>query len=209
MFKLEINEKKYNVPESFDELKLSQYCDCFYNIKSVEAEMDEKERRELAIKNSVIILSRLLGEKDDFLETVPVTIYSKLSEICKYIFETSERFLDNSSSKVKIDGDIYQIPEPSEMTLRQFIDAESVLEEDGNEQYIRMLAVLLSKRVKGGYEPYTGEFEKMIPKIANLSCTEALPLVYHHLKKKIVSQRITEVYSTIQQNQLARLTKSS
>lgn len=44
MLKIEYDGKKYEIPQSFDELTLEQYCKAFYKLPKIEEDMDELQR---------------------------------------------------------------------------------------------------------------------------------------------------------------------
>lgn len=184
MRKLEIDDKKYNIPESFDELTFETYCKIFYNLPTLKDDMEDAEKFKMMKENESIILSRVLGEKDNFCLDLPITVYNKLINIIKYIFDVSE-FEKNSKANIVIDGKHYGIPPVSEMALRRFIDADVVLnEQQNNMQYIEMLAILLSTKDKNGkWTPYDGKYEDMMGKLRSMPCSKVLPLVYHFFKK--------------------------
>lgn len=194
MIKLEINDKKYNIPTSFEELKLEQYCSAFFNLPKTSEDMDELEMFEVLKKNESIILSRLLGEDDDFCMDLPLNVYALVNEKVKFIYD-SEAFTKNHKSSIKIDGKVYSIPPLNEMSLRQYIDADMVLKAEENPlQYVELLSVLLTaKDDNGKWIPYDGSYQEMMERVKNLSCSDALPLVYHFFLKSHTSKKLSRV----------------
>jgi len=194
MIKLEINNKKYKVPTSFDELTLEQYCKIFYKLPTFNDEDDDVTKFKKMRECESIILSRLLGEKDDFCLDLPLPIYAKLNEAVKFLYDI-ERFLINAKAGITIDHRRYAIPPMQEMPLRQYIDADMVMqEEENNMQYIELLSILLTaKDANGKWIPYNGDYEEMFGKVRNLSCEEALPLVFHFFKKSEISKRLSQI----------------
>lgn len=194
MIKLEINDKKYNIPTSFEELKLEQYCKSFFNLPKTSEDMDELEMFEVLKKNESIILSRLLGEDDDFCLDLPLNVYALVNEKVKFIYD-SEAFTKNHKSSIKIDGKVYSIPPLNEMSLRQYIDADMVLKAEENPlQYVELLSVLLTaKDDNGKWIPYDGSYQEMMERVKNLSCSDALPLVYHFFLKSHTSKKLSRV----------------
>lgn len=209
MVKLEINDKKYKIPESFEELSLEQYCKVFYKLdtdKTDDELMDFKRSRE----NESIILSRLLGEADDFCLDLPMNVYAQLNEKVRFLYDV-DYLLKNAKAGITIDGKRYSIPPFNEMSLRQYIDADVVMKEKENDlQYIELLSILLTAKDKEGkWIPYDGKYEELMGKIRQLKCSEALPLVYHFFKKGEALKRISKVSMKVEASQQHQLTASS
>jgi hypothetical protein len=209
MVKLEINDKKYKIPESFEELSLDQYCKVFYKLdtdKTDDELMDFKRSRQ----NESIILSRLLGENDDFCLDLPLNVYAQLNEKVRFLYDV-DYLLKNAKAGIVIDGKRYSIPPFNEMSLRQYIDADVVMKEKENDlQYIELLSILLTAKDKEGkWIPYDGKYEELMGKIRQLKCSEALPLVYHFFKKGEALKRISKVSMKVEASQQHQLTASS
>lgn len=211
MVKLEINDKHYDIPTSWDSLTLEQYCKSFYNLPKTNDDMSDIELFEVIKKNESIILSRLLGEDDSFCMDLPLNVYAQLIEKVKFMYDNSP-FEKNHKSSVKIDGKVYSIPPLSEMSLRQYIDADVVLKDEQSPlQYIELLSVLLTaKDDSGKWIPYDGKYQEMMEKVKRLSCTDALPLVYHFFLKSHISKKLSQAYMTVEAvNRLPHSTQSS
>ena len=184
MIKLEINDKKYKLPTSWDELTLEDYCRVFYKLSTGSEDEDVIMKFKRVRENESIILSRLLGEADDFCLGLPMNVYAKLNESVKYLYDVD--FLKkNSKAGIIIDGERYSIPPFNEMSLRQYIDADVVMQEKENElQYIELLAILLTRKDKEGkWIPYNGDYQELMGKLRKIPCSESLGIVYHFFKK--------------------------
>ena len=183
MVKLEINDKHYELPTSFEELTLGQYCKIFYKLDTSESD-DEIESFKKGKENEAIILSRLLGERDDFCLDLPLNVYALLNEKVKFLYDVGY-LLKNSRAGIVVDGKRYSIPPFNEMSLRQYIDADVVMKEKENDmQYIELLSILLTATDKDGkWEKYNGDYQEMMGKLRKMKCSEALPIVYHFFKK--------------------------
>lgn len=189
MLKLEINEKKYDIPTSYNELTLKQYCKAFYKLPTSTSD-DEAERLETMKKNEATILSRIMGEKDDFCLDLPWGVYQKLADAISFIYDDS--LLKNTSSHIIINGERYSIPPMNEMSLRQFIDADVVMKEENDDSYIELLSVLLLKRKDGKYVPYDGDYKERMKLIGNAPCSVTLPLVFHFFLKGNTFKKLSE-----------------
>lgn len=206
---LEINGKSYKLPTSWDSLTLEQYCKVFYKLDTSESD-DEIEAFKKSKENEAIILSRLLGEKDDFCLDLPLNVYALLNEKVKFLYDVGY-LLKNSKAGIVIDGKRYSIPPFNEMSLRQYIDADVVMKEKENDmQYIELLSILLTAKDKHGkWESYTGDYQDMMGKLRKLKCSEALPIVYHFFKKGESLKRISQASMKAVESQQPQLIQSS
>lgn len=192
MLKIEYNGKKYEIPQSFDELTLEQYCKAFYNLPKVEDDASELEKFKVVKENESRILSRIMKEKDDFCMNLPLAIYARLNEAIQFIYD-SEYFIKNAKAGIVIDKKRYSIPPMSEMSMRQYIDADVVMQNESDMQYIELLSVLLlTQDNKGKWIPYNGDYQELMGKVRQLKCSDALGLVYHFFKKGLALKKISK-----------------
>ncbi len=194
MTKVEINDKVYSIPSSFDELSLADYCRVFKDLRLFSEDEDESVLLLNAKVNESIIISRLMGEDDEFCMDIPIELMNRLTPLVDYIYDVRV-MLSSHTSSVVIDKVRYFIPMPNEMSLRQYIDAEEVMKEDGDNQYINLLGVLLSRRDSDGkIVPYDGKYQEMANKVGGLKCSVALPLVYGFFQRWLPSRRDIKSY---------------
>lgn len=210
MIKLQINDKKYKIPESFDEMTLEQYCRIFWKLDISFDVDDEEEKIKKVIEAESRIISRLLGEDDDFCLDLPITVYNKIVNKTRFLYD-SDFFLKNAKAGIIIDGRRYSIPPMNEMSLRQYIDADVVMKEKENDhQYLELLSILLtSKDKEGKWEKYNGDYQELMGKLKNMSCTDTLPLVYHFFKKGEALKAISKASMKAVENQRLQHTASS
>lgn len=211
MIKLEINDKKYKIPESFDEMTLEQYCRIFFKLDVPnDVEDDEVEEFKRQANTQSIILSRLLGEDDDFCMGLPINVYGQLLGRTRFLYDI-DFLLKNSKAGIIIDGRRYSIPPMNEMSLRQYIDADVVMKEKENDhQYLELLSILLTAKDKQGkWEKYNGDYQELMGKLRNMSCTDTLPLVYHFFKKGEALKRISKASMKAVESQRLQHTASS
>lgn len=195
MLRININDKEYSIPESFDELSFEQYCRAFYKLPLISEDMDEVQQFRLIKENESRILSRIMGEEDDFCMDLPLTVFARLNEAIKFIYDT-DYFYKNAKAGITVRGKRYSIPALEKMSMRQFIDADMVMRGDENPlQYIELLAVLLlTYDNKGEYIPYGGDYEEMYGELRGMPCSKCLPLVFHFFKKGLAYRKLSEVY---------------
>ena len=197
MIKLKINDKEYSFPNKWDDISMKEYCHMFYNLPTADSEASEGEKYAQMIDNEAIIISRLLGEKDDFVSNLPIDVFLTLQNEMKFIYSIAD-FSDSKIFHLNIDGRKYFMPEPQEMSLRQYIDADMIMKEDENEnQFIELLACLLLPYGNDGKFEYDGKYQELIPKIEKMKASEGLPFVYTFFKKKQLSKKVTEAYSKV------------
>lgn len=210
MVKLEINDKRYELPESWDEISLEQYCKVFYKLETSKDDDDDIMAFKKGKENESIILSRLLGEEDGFCLDLPLNVYALLNEKVKFLYDVGY-LLKNSRAGIVVDGKRYSIPPFNEMSLRQYIDADVVMKEKDNElQYIELLSILLTtKDREGKWVKYNGDYQDMMGKLRKLKCSEALPIVYHFFKKGHSLKRLSQLSMKVVENPQPQHTASS
>lgn len=210
MKKLNINDKEYNLPETWKELDMKTYCRLFYKLEDVNDKMDDATRSIVTLRNESKIMSRLLGENDDFILSLPVDIFQLLRQNIQFLYDISG-FLDSKVFYLNIDGKKYFMPAPNEMSLRQYIDSDIIMKEESEAQFIELLACLLLPVGKDGKYEYDGKYQDLVPKIEKMSAEDGLPFIYTFFKKKILSKKVSEEFSKVQEaaNQLVKHTKNS
>lgn len=210
MIKLEIDDKKYSIPESFDELTFEQYCKVFWKLDTGIGIDDEVERFKKDTETEATILSRLMGESDDFCLSLPINVYVNIKQRIKYLYDI-DFLLKNAKAGIVIDGKRYSIQPFNEMELRRYIDADVVMKEKENPlQYIELLSILLASKWKDGkWIKYNGEYQEMMGKLRKMKCSDVLPLVYHFFKKGHSLKRISQLSMKVEESLQHHNTASS
>lgn len=187
MLKLTIENKEYEIPSSFSELTLGEYCRIFYNLAS------DTDDIKIMQENQSKIISRMLGENDDFLLDKPVGLYTRLLQLTGYIYDLSGFKMRKDNVKyLDIDGVRYEIKSPSEMSLRQYIDIDTTIkDEDNAEKYVELLSIMLVRRG----EEYNGDYKELSKKVSKIPCDVALPIVFHFFLKGLASRMVLGVSS--------------
>lgn len=198
MNKFEINGKEYQFPESWDDITMKQYCHLFHKLPTAPSEASDEEKLAHTIDTEAIIISRLLGENDDFVSNLPIEVFLTLQKQVRFIYSISD-FTESKIFYLNIDGKKYWMPEPQEMSLRQYIDADMIMKEEGENQFIELLACLLLPYGKDGKFEYDGNYQELIPKIERMKATDALPFIYTFFKKKQLSKNVTKAYSKVEE----------
>lgn len=196
--KIEINGKEYDFPQSWDEITMKQYCKLFHKLPKADSGASDEEKAVNVIRNEAVIISRLLGEKDDFVEHMPIKVFAMLQHEVSFIYSIND-FMNSKQFYLNIDGRKYFMPEPNEMSLRQYIDSDMIMKEEKEDQFIELLACLLLPYGKDGKYEYDGKYQDLIPKIENMRASEGLPFIYTFFKKKVLSKKVTEASSEVQE----------
>ena len=197
MYKIKINDKEYEVPTSFADITMEDYVRCFKGIRDT----DKLEGAELFYtvrENEAKIISRLLGEKDDFCMNMPVVIYQSLTQSCDFIYKLSS--IPHSNS-IEIDGIKYEIPKPEEFSLRQWIDVDVTMQDEGNDnRFLELLCILLMRRGEDGkFIPYDGEnIKRFYDKVCKMRASDGLGIVYHFFLKGEISRKLTSISSKME-----------
>lgn len=190
MNNIKINDKSYNIPSSFEELTLGEYCDIFYNLTNIDDIDDEAERKKESIKRQSVILSRILHEDDDFALELPITLYTKLFDMTKWIYNI-EQYQKLANNELKVDGITYHIKDVSKLSTRQYIDVDETLKEKTNKNlYCDVLAIIIQDK-------YKGEYKELSNKVKQLNCNEALPIVFFSFIQGKRSQAISQISSQL------------
>lgn len=204
MKKIEINGKNYEIPSSLHELTLKDYCRIFKGVKFDKA-MDWKDIK----YNEATLISRIMGESDDFALYLPLVVYNKICEMCVFLYDT-DRLKHNA--KITLDGKDYTIPNPSDMSLRQWIDVDITRQTEEEGMFIELYAILLCEIGEDGkVKPYDGNYKERIPLLEKYPADEAMSMINDFFEYGKSSQRVSDAYSKVEEaiNRFVRNTKSS
>lgn len=194
MLSLTINNKDYSVPTTFSDITLRQYCRIFSGLEKT----DGLEGKELFLankRNEAAILSRLMGERDDFAMELPLSLYSSLVEATRFIYGIQDM---KHKGFIELDGKEYKASKPEEMNLRQWIDIDVTAEEESPDKFIDILSMLLVEVGSDGErKPYKGYSKEFAQRLGETKCSESLPVVYRFFLRGAVSSRITRLYSML------------
>lgn len=186
MIRIILNNKNYEVPTEWKDINLKQYCNAFHNLKESEDKEDIKQAR----YNEAIVISRLLGEADDFAMNLPIEIYSLFQDKVSFIFDIKEFITADPKSTILVNGDAYSLVDIKDMPFRQYIDIEETLKDDENEyKFISLLSIVLKK--VGSNKKYENEDSELTKALESLTADKALPFIYSILKKNTYLQRLT------------------
>ena len=197
MYKIKINDKEYKVPTSFADITMEDYVRCFAHLRETD-NLDDKELFYAVRENESIIISRLLGEDDDFCMNMPIVIYNDIAESCSFIYRLRDL---PHMNEIVVDGVKYEIPKPEEFTLRQWIDVDVTMQDEKDDnRFLELLCILLMQRGEDGkFIPYSGdETKELLEKVKKMKASDGLSIVYHFFLKGEISKKITRVSSKVE-----------
>ena len=200
MISIGINGKDYKIPTSFDEIDLGTYCRVFSGLENTDG-LDGSDLFFATRHNEAKIISRLMGENDDFCMDMPLPIYGQLAESVSFIYGLAET---KHSQFIEIDGRRYTVPEPEQMNLRQWIDIDMTSTDDSmpddGEKYLRLLAVMLVEVGEDGKPvAYKGEDKSLYDKLKKVKASDGLGIVYHFFLRGAISSTISQAYSKVEE----------
>lgn len=204
MKKIEINGKEYKIPQSLHEVSLKQYCKIFNGMK-LDKEMEWKEIKYAESK----MISRIMGEDDDFALSLPLTVYNMVCEMCTFLYEAKHK---KHNDKVKLNGKYYTIPKPNDMNLRQWIDIDVTRQSGSEDMFIELYAILLCEIGEDGkVKEYDGKYEERIKALEDYPSDDAMSMINDFFVKGESSQKLMDAYSKVEEavNQFAHSTKGS
>lgn len=204
MKSITINDKKYKIPETMGEVTLKEYCRIFKGV-TFSKEMEWK-----TIKyNEATLISRILGESDDWALDLPLSVYDQICNMCSFLYSTKKL---KHTQVLNINGKKYTIPKAEEFNLRKWIDLDVIRQSDIDDMFIHIFAVLLSELDENNKpKPYMGNYEELIPLLENYPSDEAMSLITDFFAVGESSQRLSQKFSEAEEAviQFANNTKRS
>lgn len=196
MYNIKINDKEYQIPTSFADITMEDYVRCFRGLTDTE-NLDGGDLFQAVRRNESVVISRLLGEDDNFCLNMPIVIYQDIAESCQFIYRLNELPHKN---EIVVDGVKYEIPKPEEFSLRQWIDMDVTTQENDDNRFLELLCILLMKKDENGkFIPYNGdESKELLDKVRKMKASDGLSIVYHFFLRGEISRKITRVFSKME-----------
>lgn len=168
--KIEFDNVKLEIPDSWKDIKLSEY-EKWYMLKP-------ETRFEM-----VTYIAEVCNIDAKLLMQSPTQLFNVISEAIQFVFNQDLE----PKNKCEIDGEDYFISFSDKLTLGEYVDIEAVLESESKNKLSELLAILC-RPIGEKYDPDLTE--ERIEKFKNLSCDKALPLISFFLLKKKKSDEI-------------------
>lgn len=190
MLRIEFNNQKISVPNSWADITLADYEKWF---------MHQPEDKMQYIK----LMADICKIDTNMLLESPTQLFDAISDAVQFIFDTD----CEPATKVNIDGQDYFISLSDKLTLGEWIDIESILDSDSETKISEMLAIMC-RPVGESYDVETAKERKGL--FRSLTCDKALPLLAFFLHRKKESEAISAHYSQVvaQANQFLKDTKT-
>nr|DAE47086.1 MAG TPA: hypothetical protein [Caudoviricetes sp.] len=168
--KIEFDNVKLEIPDSWKDIKLSEY-EKWYMLKP-------ETRFEM-----VTYIAEVCNIDAKLLMQSPTQLFNIISEAIQFVFNQDLE----PKNKCEIDGEDYFISFSDKLTLGEYVDIEAVLESESKNKLSELLAILC-RPIGEKYNPDLTE--ERIEIFKNLSCDKALPLISFFLLKKKKSDEI-------------------
>lgn len=204
MKKISINEKDYQIPQSLHEVSLKDYCRIFKGIK-----FDTSMRWKDIKVNESILVSRILGEGDDFALSLPLTAYNTVVGLCSFLYDV-DKF--KHTNVLTHNGIKYSIPSPDKFNLRKWIDIDVTRQTEDEGMFIELFAILLDPIGEDGEcKPYDGKYEERKAWLEDYPADEAISMINDFFALGESLQKVTDAYSKVEEaiNRFAHSTRSS
>ncbi|MDU1891422.1 MAG: hypothetical protein E6767_12105 [Dysgonomonas sp.] len=190
MLKIDFNNHKFNVPASWQDVKLGDYEKWFMNIPQDKA-------------GYIHFVADICHIDPDLVLNSPTELFDALTEATSFLNNTDF----DPSDKIVIDGKDYFASFYDKLTLGEWIDIEETLTGDSQTKISELLAIVC--------RPLHEEYDTDIiadrkELFRNLSCDKVMPLVAFFLHKKKESDAILSHYSAVvaQANRFLKDTKT-
>jgi len=190
MLKIEFNQHKISVPDSWADITLADYEKWF---------MHQPEDK----MQYVALVADICKVDAQWLLESPTQLFDVISNALQFVFDTDFE----PAAKVNIGGTDYFISLSDKLTLGEWIDIEDTLSGESTTKVSETLAIVC--RPAG--ESYTVETAAARKELfRSLPCDKALPLLAFFLHRKKESEAILAHYSQVvdQANRFLRDTKT-
>ncbi|NDW19070.1 hypothetical protein D0T53_09110 [Dysgonomonas sp. 216] len=174
------NEQQINVPQSWNEIKLCDYERWFSYTPQNQTQY-------------ITYIANICNTDPAFILNSPVQVFDIIKENLNFIFEDS---INTPANSIILEGKEYFISFSDDLTLAEWVDIESVLESDNSKQLSTTLSILC-RPIGEIYNSKTSESRQ--PLFEQLTMDQALPLLAFFLLRKEQSERISHLYSQIEQ----------
>lgn len=167
---------KIKIPTKWEEVSLGQFE------KIMKLTGGENKRVDV-----MSLLSILTGQDEDYINSLPASFVETL--LAHLIFlNDNPRTYDQTSSQIKIEGDLYSIHFLEELKFGEYVEVNESIKNDPLD-YSSILAILCRKDGEAFDEDYVAnKFKKRKEMFQEQPVTEILPLVGFFLKLFLLSK---------------------
>lgn len=181
---------KFSIPTSWDDITLLQFQDICRMYNGAKPTMLD-------------FISYFTQKPKDELEQYPTPIIMELTKQLSYLDKDITKVSPNN--EVDIDGDIYRINKEEVMKFKEFVDSQTVMQNDSR-NYAMLLAILCRKEG----EIYDDDFISMklnerVRMFENTKINKVTPLISFFLSSLLISRMDMEQFSNNLKEQVTRL----
>lgn len=176
MIKIEFDNQKLNVPDSWKDIKLADYEKWYTRQPQTYAE-------------KVQYVADVAGIDVNILLNSPTQLFDIVAKSIDFIFDNHFDAKDN----VEINGTEFRISFADKLTLGEWVDVESLIDSESEHKLSELLAILCRP---AGEKYDADKVTERVDLFKNLSCDKALPLISFFLSRKKESEEILHHYST-------------
>lgn len=177
MIKIKFDDLTLHVPDSWQDITLSQYEKWHAHKPATKLEY-------------VRYVADVCGIEADVLLDAPSQLFDVVADTISFVFDNEFE----PSNKIEIDSTDYYISFADKLTLGEWVDVDDTIAGDSTTKMADMLAILC-RPIGEKYDPDTAEERKKL--FRNITCDKALPLINFFLFKKKQSDAILNHYSTV------------
>lgn len=194
MMKIEIDGVKLDIPESWKDVRISDYERWYMMNTNTKMELVHYTAKVCNIEVSILLES-------------PPAFFERIFETIQFIFDTQIEV----RGKLEIENQVFFISEFNKLTFGEYVDVDSILNSESKSKLSEILAVVC-RPVGERYNPENDELNaERINLFKGLTCDKVLPILSFFFLNRSESNRISNHYSRIEEgvNQLLRHIVSS
>lgn len=177
MIKIEFEDKKLEIPQSWEDIRLGDYEK--WHLNKPETKTDY-----------VRYVADICDIDVNILLDAPAQLFTVVSDAISFVFDAEFE----PASHVEIGRDKYFLSFSDKLTLAEWVDAEAVLESESENKLSELLAILC-RPAGEKYNPDLAEERKKL--FMKASCDKVLALVSFFLFRKKRSDEILSHYSAV------------
>lgn len=180
MVTLSFDDQEISIPQSWQDIKLSDYEQWFA--------AEPRNRIE-----QVQLVADICGLDAEILLDNPTQLFDTVTDVIGFAFEEYE---GEESPSIDIEGKAYILSSTEDLTLSEWVDMESIFQTKSSSRLSDILAILC-RPVGETYNNKKAEERKTL--FQNLTMDKAFPLLAFFLRQKERYQTASSLYSEIKE----------
>ncbi len=180
MVKISFDGQEIAVPESWKDIRLADYER--YMMRNPTNKVEQVE-----------LVASICGINAEVFLNNPTQLFDVVAQMVAFVFQDFE---GDAKNTLWIDNVEYRISFTDELTLAEWVDIESVFEEESEERLSSILSILC-RPISEVYDNKKADERKEMFK--NLTMDNVLPLLAFFLLQKKKSQAVLNLYSEVKE----------